>query len=58
MNGYIGLYKGRKYEVYANTTYEAQQKLVVQLKVKKSWEISVYLCEKDGQTVIHSTSEV
>lgn len=58
MNGYIGLYKSRKYEVYANTSYEAQSKLVAQLKVKKSWEISVYLCEKDGQTVIHSTSEV
>ena len=58
MNGYIGLYKSRKYEVYANTTYEAQQKLAVQLKAKKSWEISVYLCEKAGQQVIHSTSEV
>ena len=56
MNGYIGLYKGKQYEVYAETTFEAQQKLVKQLKAKKSYEISVYLCEKDGKEIIQSTS--
>ena len=55
MNGYIGLYMGKQYEVYAETTYEAQQKLAKQLKVKKSYEISVFLCEKEGQPVVQST---
>ena len=57
-NGYIGLYKGKQYEVYANTTFEAQEKLAKQLKVKRSYEISIYLCEKNGKDVIHSTCEL
>ena len=54
MNGYIGLYKGKKYEVYAETTYAAQLKLAKQLKVKKSYQISIYLCEKDGKEIVHT----
>ena len=55
MNGYIGLYNGKQYEVYANTTYEAQEKLAKQLNVKQSWRIAIYLCEKEGKEVIHTT---
>ena len=58
MNGYLGFYKNKKYEVFAKTTLEAQEKLAKQLKVKKSYQISVYLCEKDGKEVVHSTSEI
>lgn len=54
MNGYIGVYKGKQYEIDANTTYEAQKKLAAQLKVRKEWEISVFLCEKDGKEVIQN----
>jgi hypothetical protein len=50
-NGYIGIYKGKQYEVYASSSYEAQQKLAKQLKVKKSYEVSVFLCEKEGKQV-------
>jgi len=52
MNGYIALYKGKQIEVFANTSYEAQQLASTQLKAKKSYEVSVYLCEKQGAPVI------
>ena len=55
MNGYIGLYKGKQYEVYAETSLKAQQTLAAKLGVKKSYEISVYLCEKENQPVTQST---
>ena len=58
MNGYIGFYKGKKYEVYAESSYAAQEKLAKQLKVKKSWQVNVMLCEKDGVQVVHSTSSI
>ena len=60
-HGYIGLYRGKQYEVYADSSYAAQQKLAKQLGVKKSYEISVYLCEKNvdpetgtGEQVTHT----
>jgi hypothetical protein len=56
MNGYIGIYKGKQHEIYANTLYEAQVELAKRLKVKKAYEISVYLCEKDGKDIIQSTA--
>jgi len=54
MNGYIGLYNGKQYEVYADTSFEAQSILAKQLKVK-GWKIAIYLCEKDGKEVINTT---
>lgn len=55
MNGYIALYKGKQKEVYANSSYEAQTKAAKEFKAKKQYEVSVYLCEKDGKEVIQST---
>lgn len=54
MNGYIALYRGKKLQVYAATSYEAQQKAALQFKTKKSHEVSVYLAEKDGAPVVHT----
>jgi hypothetical protein len=34
MNGYIGFYKGRRFEVYANTTMEAKRKIETENKIK------------------------
>jgi hypothetical protein len=47
MNGYIAMYRGKKIEVHAETSYEAQQKAVAIFKAKKSFDVSVYLCEKE-----------
>jgi len=56
MNGYIGFHKGKQYEIFANTSYEAQQKLAKQLKVKKAYEITVVLAEKEGKSVTHTAT--
>ena len=60
-NGYKAFYSGKNIEVYANTLYEAKQKAVSQFQSKsrrkiKSHMVSVMLCEKAGEQVIHSTS--
>jgi hypothetical protein len=57
-NGYIAFYKGRKIEVYANSSYEAQKIAAEKFKAKKSYEVHVHLAEKDGKEVIHNTSEI
>jgi len=56
MCGYIAMYKGKKIEVYADSIYEAQLKAAKIFKAKKSYEVSVYLCEVNGQEVIHSAT--
>ena len=48
MNKYICIYKGKRVEILANTSYEAQQKASKGFKAKKSYQIDVYLAEKDG----------
>ncbi len=45
-NGYIAFYKNKQMEVYAKTSYEAQQKAAKDFKAKKSYEVTVVLCEK------------
>lgn len=52
MNGYIALYRGKRIEVHAESSYDAQQKAAKQFKAKKSYEVSVYLAEKAGEAVM------
>lgn len=56
MNKYLAMYNGKKIEVEADTSYEAQQKAASIFKTYKKWKVSVYLIEKDGKDVTHSTS--
>ena len=58
MNGYKAFYRGKTAEVLAKTAYEAQQKAAIVLKAKKSYEVTVVLCEKEGEQVTHSTSQL
>jgi len=53
MNGYMGYYKNKSFEVYATTSYEAQKQIAQKNGIKKSYEITVVLCEKEGQQVVH-----
>lgn len=53
MNGYVCFYKGNRYEVHADTLFEARAKLAKKLKVKKEYEITVMLAEKNGEQVTH-----
>lgn len=52
-NSYIALYRGKHIEVYADTTYEAQQIAAKQFKARKDYDVSVILAEKDGKQVTH-----
>ena len=56
MNGYICLYKKQRTEVYALSSYAAQQQAAVLFKAKKAYEITVCLAEKDGQPVLQTTT--
>ena len=53
MNGYKAFYRGREKEVYAETSYQAQQIAAKEFRAKKSYEVTVVLCEKDGEQVKH-----
>jgi len=52
-NGYVAFYKGKRMDVYANTSYEAQQKAAKAFGAKKSYEVTVALAEKNGEQVVH-----
>lgn len=53
MNGYIAFYKGKKIEVYADSSYKAQQEAAKLFKAKKSYQVTVVLAEKAGEQVTH-----
>ena len=53
MNTYIAFYKGRKIEVEAETTYGAQKKAAESFNARKSYDVDVFLVEKDGLPVTH-----
>ena len=53
MNGYKAFYKGKSIDVTANTSYEAQKIAALKFKAKKSYEVTVILCEKQGEQVVH-----
>ena len=59
MNGYVCFHptKGRT-EVYANTSYEAQQLAAAKLKIKpaKAYEVTVILSQRDSEQVTHNPS--
>lgn len=54
MNGYICFYRGRRCEVYADTSFAAQQKAAQVFKARKSWEVTVVLAERAGEQVKHT----
>lgn len=58
MHGYICFYKNKRFEVYADTSYQAQQKVAKEQKIKKAYEITVVLAELNGKPVAHKTSDI
>ena len=60
MNGYVCFFNGRKVEVYAASSYEAQKKAAQELKVKpnKQYQITVCLAEREGQSVSMAPSQL
>ncbi len=53
-NGYVAFYKGKRMEVYANSSYQAQKKAAEAFKAKKSYDVTVVLAEKGGAQVTHT----
>jgi len=51
MNGYIAMYKGKQIEIQAESSWDAQVKASKEFNARKSYEVSVFLCEKDGKEV-------
>lgn len=49
MNGYKCFYRDKTCDVCATTSYEAQKKAAQVFKAKKSYEVTVMLCEKQGE---------
>ena len=58
MNGYICFYKGKRLEVLADTSYEAQEEAAKIFHARKSSDVVTMLAEKDGVPVIHSGGEL
>jgi hypothetical protein len=58
LNGYVCFFKEKRTEVYAKTSYEAQQKAAAFFKARKSYDVTVVLAEKGGVTVVHSTASL
>ena len=58
MFGYKCFYKGKTCEVYALRSFDAQEIAAKIFKAKKSYEVTVVLCEKqvngETQPVIHA----
>ena len=54
MNGYKVFYKDQETEIMADTSYDAQQAGAKFFKARKPWDVTVRLCEKDGQQVTHT----
>jgi hypothetical protein len=52
-NGYKAFYKSKSIDVWANSSYEAQKLAAQIFKAKKSYEVDVYLCEKEGEQITH-----
>ena len=54
MYGYKCFYRNKTIEVYADSSYQAQQKASEEFKAKKSYEVTVILCEKNNEVVEHN----
>lgn len=60
MNGYLCFYNGRKCEVHATSSYDAQRQAAEKMNVKpnKRYLIEVCLVEKEGAPVEFSTQQL
>lgn len=58
MNGYVCFYRGKRVEVYAETTLKAREEANKTFKAKRPHEITTVLAEKDGEEVIHDPASI
>jgi len=53
MNGYIAFYKGKRAEIYAETSIAARDKAAANFKARKAYDVTVVLAEKNGAQIAH-----
>jgi ABC-type thiamine transport system substrate-binding protein len=53
LNGYKAFYKDKTLDIYATSSYEAQKDAAIKFKAKKSYEVTIVLCEKSGEVITH-----
>lgn len=58
MNGYKAFYRGKTLDIYADTLYNAQVKAAKEFKAKKTYEVTVMLCEVNGEQYVQSTASL
>ncbi len=58
MNIYKAFYKTKTMDVSAKSSYQAQQIAAEKFKARKSYDVTVMLCEKDGAQIVHSTGDI
>jgi len=58
MNGYKAFYRGKTLDIYADTLYNAQVKAAKEFKAKKTYEVTVVLCEVNGEQYVQSTASL
>jgi hypothetical protein len=58
MFGYKCFYKGKTCEVYALRSFDAQEKAAKIFKAKKSYEVTVILCEKQVNGKIEQVTQL
>lgn len=54
LNGYVCFYKGNRYEIYAESSFAAQCMCAANHNIKKRYDITVILAEKNGKAVTHT----
>jgi len=63
MDGYVCFWEQKREEIYADTSYEAQELATAAFqkhtrKKVRSYQVHVVLAERDGQDVVHSTASI
>jgi hypothetical protein len=58
VNKYLCMYRDKKIEILAETSYCAQKAAQKAFKAKRGYDVSVYLIEKEGREVTHSTASI
>lgn len=53
-NGYVAFFNGKKTEVRADTSYEAQKLAAAYFRTKKQSAVIVVLAEKNNREIVHS----
>jgi len=53
MNGYVAFYRGRQFDVYAESSYAAQTKAAAVFKARKQHDVTVVLATTPEGPIIH-----